>query len=574
MVYYNTQHTMSMASYKTVKVVDDRINIDAPRFLVTDEGPSSSTYQVVTPADPASLNPVFTVQLPSNSTGLNRKMMWRMQGSLTITGTNLEQLQYADRVAFRQFPIQSACTSVQVQVNDSTVSIGNLSQIISGLLRKGVTSKSLGGSLSDVNCAPDLTAEYDQAMGATGIFEAPGNAPYSNYTSQSRCQGFTSFTPTPAVSATSMVIQFDIQEPIVAPPFEYGDAASQKSIFGLNTLQISANLGNFHRMLSIALAGTAATISSVALAPTVQQLQVNFVTPKDRSLVDPQREYLYGFTQAQSFISTLDSGTVAAGATTTGSSNVVDLSVVPKGFLVWASYSEVDRANASQSLPDVCFPIQAISCSFMTRSGLLAGATADQLYQMNVKNGVSYPAWAHHGDQLVSSGAVAPFPRGAGGVLYIDCAGDLSLPDGVSPGMAIRSQFSIDSITTLNPSGQGFTAPRLFVVALTDGLLSNKGGSSSIMLGGVKGDDDSSLKDAPTVMRSELTRLGANGGYGGGFWDSLKKVARAIIPALAPVAAAAAPQYASIIEPGAALATKALGGKKGAKSKLRALMDK
>lgn len=565
---------MSMASYKTVKVVDDRINVDAPRFLVTDEGPSSSTYQVVTPADPASLNPVFTVQLPSNSTGLNRKMMWRMAGSITITGTDLEQLQFADRVAFRQFPIQSACTSVQVQINDSTVSIGNLSQIIAGLLRKGVTSKSLGGSLSDVNCAPDLTAEYDQAMGASGIFEAPGNAPYSNYTSQSRCQGFTSFTAAPAVNATTMTIQFDIQEPIVAPPFEYGDSASQKSIFGVNTLQISANLGNFHRMLSVALAGTAATISGVTLAPTTQQLQVNFVTPKDRSLVDPQREYLYGFTQAQSFISTLDSGVLAAGGTTTGSSNVVDLSTVPKGFLVWASYSEVDRANATQSLPDVCFPIQSISCSFMTRSGLLAGSTADQLYQMNVKNGVSYPAWAHHGDSLVSSGAVAPFPRGGGNVIYIDCAGDLSLPDGVSPGMALRSQFSIDAITVLNPTTQGFTAPRLFVVALTDGLLSNKGGSTSVMLGGVKGDDDSSLKDAPTVMRSELTRLGANGGYGGGFWDSLKKIARSVIAPAAAAAKVIAPEYSSIIDTASNLGTKALGGKRAAKSKLRALMDK
>lgn len=563
-----------MSAYKTVKVVDDRINVDAPKFLVTDEGPSSSTFQVVTPADPSSLNPVFTVQLPSNSTGLNRKMYLRMQGSLTITGTDLEQLQFADRVAFRQFPIQNAATSVQIQINDSTVSIGNMSQIIAGLLRKGLTSKSLGGSLSDVNCAPDLTAAYQDAMGATGIFEAPGNSPYSNYTSQSRCQGITGFAVAPAAAATTMTITFDIQEPVIAPPFEYGDSASQKSLFGINTLQISANLGNVHRMLSIALGGTAATVTGVALTPTRQELHVNYVTPKDRSVVDPQREYLYGFTQPQSFISNLSSGVVAAGTTVTGSSNVVDLSVVPKGFLVWASYSEVDRATVTQSLPDICLPIQNMSCSFMTRSGLLAGATADQLYQMNVKNGVSFPAWAHHGDQLVSSGAVAPFPRGCGNVLYIDCAGDLSLPDGVSPGMAIRSQFSIDNITVLNPSAQGFTAPRLFVVALTEGLMSNKGGSTSIMLGGVKGADDASFKDAPTIMRSELTRLGANGGFGGGFWDSLKKIARRVIAPAAAAAKVIAPEFSSVIDTAANLGTKALGGRRQAKSKLRALMDK
>jgi hypothetical protein len=397
-----------MSDYDVVKVVDDRINVDTPKVLVADEGPSSATFQSVIPPDPTSLNPVFSVQLPSNATGLNRKMYWRMAGSLVVTGANLNNLAAANRVAFRQFPLQNACSSVQVQVNDSTISIGNISQIISGLLRKGVTSKSLGGALSDVNCAPDLTADYSQAMGASGIFDPPGNAPYSNYTSQSRTQGMSSFVV--GGGNTTLTITFDIQEPIIVPPFEYGDAASSKSIFGVNTLQISCNMSNVHRMLSMALTGSGATVTSVALLPTAQRLDVGFVTPRDRSIaMTREREYLYGMTSVQAYISTLTAGAVAAGASVTGTSNVVDLPVVPKGFIVYATYSESDRANASLSLPDVCFPITAIQCSFMTRSGLLSGATQDALYQMNVKNGVSFPAWAHSGLQLVV-GKRCPFP--------------------------------------------------------------------------------------------------------------------------------------------------------------------
>ena len=548
-----------MADYRVLKVVDDRINVDQVKVLVTEDGPASSTFQVVTPSDPASTNPVFTIQLPSNATGLNRRMYWRMAGSIVITGTNLDQLQLANRVCFRQFPLQSACTSVQVQINDSTLSIGNLSQIIAGLLRKGITSKSLGSGLSDVNCAPDLTADYSQALGASGIFDPPGNAPYSNYSSQSRTQGILTFAVAPpGPGSTSMTLTFDIQEPIICAPFEYGDDANSKSLFGVNTLQISCNMANFHRMLSLALTGTAATVTSVALTPTLQQMLVSFVTPKDRSLLTPDRMYMYGYTNVQSYISTLTTGAVLSGTTVSGTSNVIDLPVVPKGFIVYATYSETDRANPAISLPDICLPIQAIQCSFMTRSGLLAGAGPDQLYQLNVKNGVSFPAWAHFGSQLVASSSTAPFPRGCGNILYIDTAQDLSLPDGVCPGMSIRSQFAVDSATFLNPSPNALTAPRLIVIALTEGILRNKDGASSTILGGVPGTDDERMRNATAVMRSELTRMGANAGYGGGFFDFLKKAAKTLLPIAAPIVSALAPEFAPLV----GVAQSALGGAK------------
>jgi len=434
-----------------------------------------------------------------------------------------------------------------------------MSQIVSGLLRKGITSKTMGGSLSDVNCAPDLVATYEQAVGGSGIFNPPGDAPYSNYTAQSRTQGITGITYAPGVAATTMTITFDITEPLIGAPWEYGDAASAKSLFGINTLQVAANMGGFHRMLSIATGGTTATMTGVTLTPFVQQLQVGFVTPKDRSMLSVDREYLYGYTAVQSYISTMTTATVAAGATVTGTSNVIDLPVVPKGFIVYATYSETDRSNPALSLPDVFLPAQSIQCSFMTKAGLLAGASRNQLYQNNVRSGVSYPAWAHNGDPLIGSSSVAPFPRGGGNILYIDTAGDLSLPDGISPGMAVRSQFAVDTFSCINPTDGNIVAPRLVVIALTDGLLSNMGGSSSVILGGISA--DASLASSSTVMRSDLARLGANGGYGGGFWDFLKKAAsglKQVAKVALPVAAQLAPEYAAPI----AVAEKLVGGRR------------
>jgi hypothetical protein len=218
------------------------------------------------------------------------------------------------------------------------------------------------------------------------------------------------------------------------------------------------------------------------------------------------------------------------------------------------------------------FPITGIQCSFMTRSGLLAGATAQQLYQLNVKNGVAYPDWAARGQQLVGSSSTAPFPRGCGNILYIDCAQDLSLPDGISPGMSMRSQFAVDSVTCFNPHDAALTAPRLIVIAVTEGLLKNKDGSSSVMLGGVPGHNDARVKDAKVVMRSELTRLGANGGYGGGFFDFLKKAAKTILPFVAPIAEVIAPEFAPLIEGASMAAQSALGGARRARARAGALL--
>lgn len=543
-----------MSKPKIFKVLDDRINVDSPKILVTEDGPNSSTYQSVLPSDPTSLNPTFSIQTPSVATGINRKMYWRMAGSLVITGTNMTNLTAENRIAFRQFPLQQCCSSVQVQVNDSTMSIGNLSQIISGILRKGLTSKSMAQGLSDTNARPDAVNNYRYAMGADGIFNAPGQSAYSDYSDPSRCKGITAVT---FDSATQVTVSFDIVEPIVVPPFEYGDDAHTKSIFGVHTLQVTCNMSNVHRALSIALGGTTSTVSAVSLSPTAQSLLVGFVTPKDTSIMHSlDRDYLYGFTNVQSFFTTITSGAVTSGSSVSGSSNSIDLPVVPKGFIVYATYSETDRSNASLSDPDLMLPITSIQCQFMTRSGLLAGATRDQLYQLNVKNGVTGPAWQWRGDRLVSAAGGSPYARGSGNILYIDCAQDLSLPDGIHPGMMMKSQFSVDSVTVTNNAGKTLTAPRLVIIALTDGILRNKDGASMVSLGNIPQGLD--LKDATPIMKSELMALSAEGGYGGGFFDFLKKVGKVARHFITPVTALIAPEAVPI----AAAVQKAVGGKK------------
>lgn len=549
----------SSSDYQVLRMVDDRLAVDqGPRILVTETGPSSSTFSAVTPSNPNTLNPNFTINVSSQATGVNRRMFWKMSGTLTVLGTNLENFtSVAGRVAFRQFPLQSAVDSCQVEINDTTLSVGTLSQIIHALLAKGTTSKSYGQELSLTNSCPDIVCEYESAVG-TPLFEAPSGNAYSNYTSGSRTKGALSIAVSPATAATTMTINFEILEPLLCQPFTYGAESNDQSLFGINTLKVTLNMSNVHRMLSLAIP-SGSTVTSVTLTPTYQALLVGFVTPENSSFLKQER-YLYGYVQAQPFETTLSSGPLAPQATLSGSSNSIDLPVVPKGFLIYATISETDRRNPALSIPSFCFPIESIQLKFMTRSGLLSGASKEQLYITSQRNGINLPAEYWLGQQLGSS--VAATGTGVGGVLYIDTASDLSLPQGVSPGMSIKAQFAVESVVVRNQTTQTYSGVRLIVVPLTQGLLTNNQGSSYTNLGGVPLQDSEEIKQLPTIMRSELERLSRNGGYGGAvlggkhgrrfrhFLRSLGNFSKKALKVAAPLVEEAYPEAAPYIEKG------------------------
>jgi hypothetical protein len=324
---------------------------------------------------------------------------------------------------------------------------------------------------------------------------------------------------------TSLVLEFDITEPLVVPPFEYTAEASTKSLFGINTIQITANLANVHRMLSLAelFPGSMHSVTSVTLQPTVQELSLNYVTPPPHIARDGP--FTYGYSNVQGWSNTLSGSAVSPGGSITGVSGTYDLPVVPDCFLVWVTYSDTDRNNPTISLPDLFLPIQSIQVSFGTKAGLLSSASVQELYNNNIRNGTDFPYWAMGQLLALPNGATR---RGAGNILIIDTAADLSLPEGLTPGMSVRTQFSVTQITCVNNSILAHTGLQLCVVALTKAMLVNMAGSSSQTLGGVL---SAEIHDT-MPLKSEVARLQREGGYGGkfSFGHLLKQIGHTVAP--------------------------------------------
>jgi hypothetical protein len=550
----------STGDYEVRRVVDSRIAVHQAKILAASDGPASVTFRQITPPDPSSLNPVFTIQSPSFQTGIGREVRWKMRGSVVITGTNLNQLTTSNKVAFRSFPLQSCCSSIQLQINDTTISLGSLNQYLAGLTKLGMSSASMAQTTSSTPCAPDLFAEYTAAVGAAGPFEPPAESQFSNDAAGSRTMGIESIALSGGNTVATIV--FEVSEPLILSPFSYTEGALSKALYGVNTAQVTCNMSNLHRLLSLSIDG-GATVASVALAPTYQSLEVSFVTPHDRSLVERPLSYAYSMASVNFYSTQLTAAGVAARATITGSSNTVELPVIPNQLIIFASYSESDRADPTQSLADMFMPLESIQMTMGSRGGLLSGASSQQLWEMTLRNGGSCPYWLWAGLTQFGSATAAP-TNAAGWPLIIDVAADLSLPDGVTPGMNQRISFSITQATYRNKTAATITAPRMIILAVTDGILHNEGGSSMVTLGGVPDKDDSRFLNADMVENVELAALARDSGYGGGFMDFLKAVghgAMKVLKAGPEIAAAVAPELAP-----AAMAVKsaihALGGRK------------
>jgi len=542
------------------RVSDSRIDIDAPKTLVAYEGPSSVTYQVIQASNPASTTPSFDVQTPSYNTGVGRRILYTVRGTITITGTNLDQLQIGNRVALRSFPLTSCMTAQSVDLNDTTLSLGSVNQYVAGLTAIARTSKSVANGQSTVGTAPDLVADYEDAVAIPrGPFEPPAAGPYDTYAAGSRTIGLSNMVVAPGNA--SATIDVDISEPLIISPLAYGEDSLEKAIYGVNRARFNWTLTNFHRMLSIAV-GPLATIATVNLVPTFQALEVSFVTPKDSSLISRERPFSYNNVDVQLFSTELTNAVVAPGAQVTGSSATVELATIPNQFLVFATISETDRQDPTQSFPDIFLPIQSCQVQFGTRAGLLASATPRHLWEISQRNGINLPFPVWSGQAMFGSSGQQG--RGAGGPLLLDAAADLSLPTGVVPGMNQRIQLAFTSITVENNASVNLNGIKLVVLALTDGVVTNMAGSTVKIAGGIP----MSVGLSPELAEyktADLHRLKEDGGYGGRHSKAarfFRSVARGLKKAFGPVSAVASALVPELAIPLAAanVGLKQIGG--------------
>lgn len=244
------------ADFETVLVKDDRLVVtDKIKYAVIKGGQNMTVAKF----DAVSKSPsqlTFNIQVPSETTIIDRRVMLRMDFELTLTGTvNAGQylVNYGTADALAPFPAHQLFQTIQATINNNTVNM-NCQDVINAIIRSNdIRELQAFNGLTPV--AFDTYYRYGDAVLAN-------NNPNGSYVVQSdndlAPRGAFYVEPatitgntvgTGAGQARTVVIKFSVVEPLLISPFIFADPkANNQGCYGIQNLNFVMNLAsNAHR---------------------------------------------------------------------------------------------------------------------------------------------------------------------------------------------------------------------------------------------------------------------------------------------------------------------------------------
>jgi hypothetical protein len=223
-------------------------------------------------------------------------------------------------------------------------------------------------------------------------------------------------------------------------------------------------------------------------------------------------------------------GSFGAGVAFQGTSGNVTFPAVPSRVYCYMRQQNSDRSYLTA---DAFASIQSVSIIWNNRSGLLASATASDLYNISAQNGLqmTQPQWNKY----------------TGGVLCLEFGKDIPLPEDLSVGMQSSTQFQIQMNCTNESAGSvNFT---LYVVYVLRGVMTLVENGASYTTSLISESDLRKTKaSGPTLddIRSSEPFGGAliSGGamveaHGGGFLGRAFSLVKRAVQKVAPLIPAA-----------------------------------
>jgi len=415
-----------MQSMDIVRVTDPRVHItqveDAARIV--HEGCSRITA-VQIPAQGGGLNSSstqFSFTVPQDHL-LDRSIL--LQTQITFdTGTNLKSFALGSVSGLRQFPLNSLIQTIQVKINNMSVS-DTIADRVKMLLCFGNKVDDRDKLWTTTAAMPDQFASYNDP--ASYLNRNP-LAPFSdnpNETPRGAFRPVSGILTSGAAGNMNEVhlgatqafrsLTYEITEPLILSPLSPGLFEDEQAFAHVNKVDITINWYPLVRAWSCSNAELAAMPNFVAnFTQPAPQLLVNYLSP-DAGQAIPS-------TQVLPYMTYLDYPktdiTIAGGATVKFVSDTIQTSRVPQRLFLWAVRS---RSTFGPSTPDSFCAISNVNVTFQNDNTLLASCTRQDLYRITARNGInmSYPQWSFY----------------RGGPLAIEFGVDIGLPPGLAPGV-------------------------------------------------------------------------------------------------------------------------------------------
>lgn len=400
---------MSSADFKKVLVEDARMRVtDSLPFGVVKSGQNVTTQ--VYPATSASASSqTFSIQTPSEVTILDRNIVWKSTYELTISGIPAVGeflVDLGNRDALAPLPLHMSATTLQVQVNNNSVSV-NIRDVLPQLLRMYGDDRSLARWNGIAPLAPDTYLKYSDQLGANNNSNGSWAQTADNSLTSRGSYGIDSLEQTqPAIGAGEknrqtvgdgtqriVKVRFTSYEPLFLSPFHFANlSANQMGIYGVSNLNFIFNISaNASRVWRCGASEAAIGSYSVSIsAVSGSELHFQMLTPHPSQILPSKNvvDYVDFPRYLTTFTNSIGAAAVSAlneivPVSQVFSSNNIQLNQVPDMLVICARKPMAQQTNRDS---DSFFPITGISINWNNQSGLLANATQETLFRMSAKS--------------------------------------------------------------------------------------------------------------------------------------------------------------------------------------------
>jgi hypothetical protein len=262
------------------------------------------------------------------------------------------------------------------------------------------------------------------------------------------------------------------------------------------------------------------------------QIRMTYLTPD--SVMPIPRSMNYRYSEITYYPTTMQTS-IPAGGSNQITQNNIQLQSIPQRILFWIAPQD---SSFDMTKTDTFYNISNINVSFDNRDSLLANASAEDLYQIAVKNGtnLSWRQWT----------------RDCGSVLALDFGEDIPLRPTQAPGL--RGTFNLRLTVSFTNLAATASIPTLSLVVIAEGVLSIVDQNVIRNIGVLSPQDVLNSKET-----SGKNFKSSGSVYGGAWyddvWSAIKNVGRPVLNVAKSLAPLVAPAYAPALLAGDAVAS-------------------
>lgn len=541
--------SLSFQKLNAIEVRDPRIVIDNEREYAVLKSGSQTTWKQYTTTSISQSSMQFSCPPPSGGIIVDRKQYIYITARLTFNGISTGANQTLFRVgrdAPRAYPISSSIETMQVTINNQSVSI-NMGDIVQALLHFNTDSKLKTLDYSMSPNFPDQSQSYGDLVGGTrnplGTYaDTPDESPMGR-------GGFnfvviSNTASTAGGQALQFVVDVAFCEPIFLSPFYWGKHQSS-GFFNVNAMDFNITfLGQAaNRMWShddsgadgIPITSSSFVFGGLSGGPTSftqtgnsPLLFFQYITPQETQILSPNMSISYPYFDVQRYPT--DQPAVPAGTTIQGmTSNNIQLSSIPRRLYIFVRERNSDLYS-NPNRTDTFFSISNLNIQFLNKNGLLSSANQYQLYEMSVKNhcNMSWTQWS--GGPVYNGNTSIPTRYGTiGSVICVEFATDIGLDSLDAPGKLQQCMLQV-TVNATNVSNRTIN-PTLYIVPVLEGTFTIETlGRASTNIGVITSRDILDARSRPFMNYQDVENVN-----GGDFLSGLKDFGRKIMSGIGKV---------------------------------------